>query len=380
MMLVLAGPPILAVCAAPVRLRAGAEPPPGEVVAVGPSGVTISASVGHVVPNPAATSVLGWDRVLAVEGPMAGQAERFKPIADSAWRARTRLERGDPIAAEPLFESLFETYRGARGPTAALVAEGLLRCRLRRGAHFLAIEPWLSLLNARAEGGSGAGEVLDLPRVVDPATGLLPALPPICLSWPSTTSYARSEPWPSTDSASRDRVGDLARLYHLAARFEAGLPVEFRPVDGSDPAVALVADVVLARLGDAEQREVARRGLRDRLGPEVNAWVEVWCRVAIGRSLLREESPDDRRLGVVELLHAPARFARAHPYLAGLALAQASVALRELGDAPGADRLGAEFIAGYPDHPAQDWEPFRSARSPMPPPSGPPGNPRAGPS
>ena len=58
-----------------------------------------------------------------------------------------------------------------------------------------------------------------------------------------------------------------------------------------------------------------------------------------------------------------------HPYLAGIALAEASVALRNAGDSTGADVLARELMEKYPYHPVVDWPLFRSAapaRTPAP--------------
>lgn len=347
-----------------VTLRGGEGAPPlmDKVVAVDLAGV-------HIGSDPkVATLIVPWDRVRAFAGSEPQRAE-FGPLADTAWRARTRLERGDFVSAEPLFERLFEQYRTqAVGGTGAVVAEGLLRCRLRRGAHVAAVEAWLSAIRAagatrtpvlHADWASEAG----LAPVIDSASGLVPAVPPIWLAWPSVDAMARSEPPARSGDAKADA---LAQIYVQAARFEAGLPARLADPASSDAGVNLAWQVVIARIGQPEQRELGRRLLQDRLGPSPStgppaAWAEAWCRAGIGRSLLREDAKEKKQLGVVELLNIPARFSRSHPYLAGMALAEASVALREMGDAEGADVLARELIAMYPTHPVLDWPPIREA-------------------
>lgn len=362
---------IAALALAQPVMRGGQKPPTGTPLRVDAAGVWLGAPADA---QPAA--VLGWDRVRAIEGDLAGAAAAFAPVADLAWRARTRLERGDATAAEPLFEELFngrpgafDGYRGRTGPTAALVAEGLLRCRLRRGAHIAAIEPWLALLAARpavsgpshlhADWAAEAG----LAPILDPATGLVPALPPIWLNWPSVQAMAGGEPPAAPADDRQNRAAILAALYHQAARFEAGLSVDLPDVTTTDPAITLVSQIVIARVGNAEQRAAARTLLAARITPDAEPWVEAWCRAAIGRSLVRESDLRLRQLGVVELLHLPARFRAAHPYLAGAALAESAATLRAMGDADGADRLAAELAEFYPDHPAADWPPARAAAS-----------------
>lgn len=342
-----------------VSLR-GAEDAPvsGSVARIDAAGVWVGSGVG--------AQAIGWDRVRAVAGDQKEAAAAFADVADSAWRARVRLERGDVVAAEPLFERLFETYKGMRGPTAAVVAEGLLRCRLRRAAHIAAIEPWLALLAARQEGTAGwlhpewASEA-GLGTVVDQATGLAPALPPIWLNWPSVGAFAHSGVLEVADPGS----AMLAALYAASARFEAGMEAALPPgleSQGTPAGVHVVAEIVSARIGTPEQREEARQKLRARLSPPASnatpqpAWLEAWCRAGLGRSLLMEDSAELKRLGVVELLHVPARFARTHPYLAGIALAEAAATLRELGDDAGATVLTQELLTMYPTHPVRDWQ------------------------
>lgn len=358
-----------------VELRGGEPAPTGDITSVSAAGVTVGGSL------------VGWDRVKAVRGAKAKDADPWMAMADAAWRARTRLERGDLIAAEPLFEVLFEKSRGEPGPTAGVIAEGLLRCRVRRGAHVGAIDPWLATLESAGDGsvtvlhGAWASEA-GLAPVVDAATGLAPSLPPIWLPWPSIEAYARGKPWLGSETAGTpkqlvQRVAELATLYHLASEFEGGRPVQWADVPSNDAAVQLVAQIVEARVGNAEQRAAARKALGERLragaqargraedGSTVGAvptWMEAWIHAAIGRSLVREDAPDQQVAGVLELLLLPARYEEAHPYLSGLALAESSVVMRKLGDTQGADVLAREFAERYPTHPAQDWEPYKSSR------------------
>jgi hypothetical protein len=372
-----------------VSLRGGEPAPAGAVVRVDAAGVWIGGE--GTGPQGPAKMVIGWDRVKSLGTEAGGKAGPWLDLGERAWRGRTRVERGDFIAAEAVLEPLFESMRGQAGATAAVVDEALLRCRLRRGAHVGAIEPWLALIAAgdadrtprlHADWAGDAG----LAPVMDPATGLVAALPPIFLSWPSVDALARS---PGVDVAGGNtKTASLASLYVAAARFEAGIPVEVPSVPAGDPGVALVAEIVRSRIGDPAQREAARKQLQERLrvaghaaaggggaggggaggggaggGTAAGAmapWMEAWCRAALGRSLLREDAPEQQRLGVVELLHIPARFAAAHPYLAGVALAEASVQLRRMGDSAGADILAQELQSVYPSHPVRDWLPLRA--------------------
>ncbi len=336
---------------AQVELRGSGEVYGDAVTAVALQGVTVR--VGSV------EEVLGWDRVRRVQGEWAVEAEPFAAMARDAWRARTRLERGDIQAAEPIFERLFEVHAGAAGPTARVVASGLFRCRIARQSRTLAIGPWLALLAALEPGGSGAdgGE-----ETLDARTGLAPALPPIWLGTPAVQAFARDEP--AIGASGGERAALLAALYHASARVECGLEADLPPLDDADEGVSLVGAIVRSRGGAAEERADARLWLERRLNAEPSAWVEVWCRAALGRSLVREPDPETKRLGVVELLGVFVRHRGVNDVITCTALAEAAVTLHDLGDGRGAAAVYAELLALDPRSEALDWSPLRRVSPP----------------
>lgn len=351
----------------PVILRGSDPPLAGQVLDISDQGVLVELPPAGDRTTPQRVLV-GWDRVARLPAAHQAQAAPFAPIADAAWRARSRLERGDAVAAEPLFEQLFHDYAWRQGPTSALVAEGLLRCRLRRGAQVMAVEPWLSLLAAQTTPVASAPRVLgadwasrsDLDPILDAETGLVPGLPPIWLDWPGLASLTDPAvvPLPATGiaDAARSTAAQLAQWYHAAAAFEVGRPVPLPELsDTAPPSVRFVADIVTARAADLPRRAAARDRLIQRLALNLPPWQEAWCRAAIGRSFLREADPDLRVRGILELLHLPARFDQVHPYLAGLALAESVVALERAGDHHAAATLHAELVIRYQGHPALAW-------------------------
>lgn len=370
-----------------IELRENAAVPEGKVVRVDADGVTLVPGPGKS--PPAAPVVLGWDRVRSVSGPLAQQAAIFAPIATQAWRARSRLARGDAVGAEPLFESLFAAYSRRSGATTATISEGLAICRLGRGAQTSAVAPWLAWIRA---GGTqsllGADDLGNPdsagPRFApDPATGLIPSLPPIWIDLPAVRSFARGsivlEPLDEgvSPSAAGAKAERLAQLYLTAAQLACGLDAPALPETSDDPAVKLVGEIVAAMSVSPELRDTARSALRSRIKSKPPAWVEAWARVAIGRSLLLDDAPDSKRLGVIELLHLPARIPDDVPYLTGIALAESAVALHLLGDDAGADRLRSELATDYSGHPALDWAPLRGWKSPNPAPNPAPSSPGA---
>ena len=347
-------PPVLA-----AHLRRGVTLPAGDVVQPQPDRLLdgVAFRSGDKV------EWLGWDRVASLEGLAPELARQVAPVAEKAWLARVRLERSDALAAEPLYEELFRAFEGRRGATACAVAEGLLRCRLRRGAQAGAIAPWLAWV--RASDPSMPVPALDItsppnqPPLIDPGTGLCPFLPPVWLNVASVQAFARADAIVGDDAGGKRGLA-LAALYRLAARLEAGLASESEanalPVRSTDPGVSLVAQIVAARGADADKRRDARQLLLARLKQRMPAWEEAWVRVGVGRSLLREQDVEERLIGLAHLLHVPARLRASQPYLAGVALGDAALAEAALGNTSAAQRLKRDIMEGLPGHPALDME------------------------
>lgn len=361
---------------AQVEMRGAALPLSAEVVAVGPEGVTVAQGDGQ--------SVISWDRVRAVRSVShADAAKVFAERAERLWRARSRVERGDFASAEPLLEALASGGAGGlSGPSAEVVFESLLRCRLHRGSVTGAVWAWLDWRRVRAATGAARtiGGSVDATPVIDVGTGLVPTLPPMFVNDPATGVGVQSAEWGrfaaagSKSEPTDAKVKALAELYLAAARFDTGVAVQVGEIASTDAGVKLVADVVLSRAGNEAQRKAARAALESRLEGEGDAgssgWVECWCRLALGRAMLREGDDATRRLGVIHLMHVPARFARLSPMMASMALADAAAGLNELGDAAGAQAVKAELLARYPRQPAANDARLREIKSLSPETSG----------
>ncbi len=352
-------------------LRGGRPAPAEPVRAVGIDGVMVGERPGMLV---------GWDIIAALPTEWIEPAREWGELADNLWRARVRLERGDFALAERTLEPWLPKVRGRTGPTALLVGDGLLRCRLRRGARTAAVDAWLAWLAAGADAASYLDSGRPAPsRVEDPAVvpdvtlGLVPDLPPMWLDIPPVRALGES---PMSDAEAPWAL--MALAYRASAAAECGLSPDLAPLQavlaGPVPAptdhralaLRLLASIVVSRAGDARQRESARAALGGLSILDDRPWVEAWRRAAIGRSLLREPERERRVDGVLEMLHVPARLGEASPYLTGLVLAEAAVALRELGDLPAAERLYQEFASVWEGHPAWQWAPIRGWGRPGP--------------
>lgn len=331
--------------------------------------------------------LVSWDRVKRVEGEGASKAKTYEPVMDQLWRARTRVERGDFAAAEPLLEKLREMYGAEEGPSAAVVAECTIRCYLAREARGAAASAWLWLtsLTEKKSGSGGAkvqwvGGTTNLPAITDPGTHLAPAIPPIWTPGAATRAAATATDWAAL-KARGGVAGELASLYEKAARFEAGIDAEvvIGPQTHADPAVSIVREIVMARAGDAAARETARKAIQTRLSlgaarveggrmrsAQTPSWLEAWLRMGLGMSMIREEDSSTRMRGVIELLHVPARFQSEQPNLAGIALAEAAVVMADEGDTGAAVALKQELQSRYAGHPVLAWEALNRITVPAP--------------
>ncbi|MDX2147746.1 MAG: hypothetical protein SFZ23_09520 [Planctomycetota bacterium] len=356
------------------------------------------------------SQVVGWHQVLGfrssvssalVEAAMVASPWREKlERGEAAWRAIQRVRRGDYARAEADLESLFTTADPDDGPLAVAVADALLRCRLHRNARTGALAAWLGWLS-RVDQAEAGSMVSDPEWSSDAATGLSPSLPPIWLATPSVRALASGGgPSPREQQEASPRAARLRALYVLAARGEVGTltpeeAVWIAPLTTSafgsgnslrsrspsssdsfggtgvagrgvgsagdhDAGVKLVARIVLARAGDENQRRDSRQALeslaRDEESP---AWQRSWAWVGVGRSMLRESDPELRMAGVVALLRVASQDEWGGDYLPGLALAEASVALRELGHDGLAVALKRELVDRWADAAPLDWEPLK---------------------
>ncbi|MEM7756447.1 MAG: hypothetical protein AAF297_12545 [Planctomycetota bacterium] len=364
-----------------------------EVVGVSLAGVSIGDGQDRAGEPPTISEVVSWDRVRVLSPELAaGRHDEFIGLARSIWRARTRLQRGDAVSAEPLFEAAFARLGGERGATSAVVAEGLLRCRLRRGVLASALPVWLTLLAsdersvqaADFEAGAYASRIDGLPPVLDVRTGIVPALPPIWVDSPAVAAFATAgvaESLVGVEPGSRAAV--LASLYVASARLAVGLAFDdeaFASAEllaATDAGVRLCWSVAAAEHPDETVRGRALRALGDQLADierrraragrdgsrsddsdasdfdsrEADRWTEAWLRTAIGLVLVKSPDPQTQRAGVLSLVHVPARFSDDASYLSGICLARAAEVARSLGNTDAAAVLDAEIGTRFYDHP-----------------------------
>lgn len=342
-------------------LRPGEVAPSAVVLDVGPQGVGVRRAEG--------SETLSWDRVEAVEGPLASSAMPYAALSDVLWRARTRLMRGDLVGAEPLFERAARMLPAASpvGPTSGLIYEGLTRCRAARGAQTGAVDAWTLMIASGAIprmqsewSGPGFGQ----PELINPQ------LPPMWLPTDAVQIFAQSPgPEGSSVDALPARAAAIWRLYRAAAEFEvSGGDFTNLPTlpPNADAGWTLIDLCVRARVMGDSGRAAARNALFTLLESAPRGWREAWIRAAIGRSLLREASAEDRMAGVVQIMHLPARLVGESPHAAAVSMRDAAIALNDLGQTAEAIRIRDELARLLPGHPVLNMPPLNAWPSAAP--------------
>ncbi|MCH2149464.1 MAG: hypothetical protein MK095_08540, partial [Phycisphaerales bacterium] len=243
--------------------------------------------------------VLAWDRVADVRigGLVQPRLPELLERADRLFRARVRLHRGDLANAEPILELEFPPMIGRSSETALFIADGLLRCRLDRGAHADSIEPAMEYSRLRRAGITTAFDDMLVPPTIasdegeggvqmwDADLGLIPYLPPVWLPGPALAGAAsRMEMLPAFEDPV---LGEIAALYQRSMAMQLGEAVE--PVDLESSAIAdhpgtlLMALMVNAVHPDGTVRKAARAMLEVRPAGDPE-WVADWIRFQLGRS------------------------------------------------------------------------------------------------
>lgn len=323
--------------------RGGLSTLRGDIVVVDEAGVSIRSELGamHIVP---------WDRIREVDagGRPLPELDRYMARAEKLWRARSRVERLDMQLAEPLFEELFEHYRGRTHETALVAAEGLLRCRLARGANDLAVVPALEVARLRrADVTTRSYGHLD--AVYDVDTGLWPQLPPF---WTGEANLERLIGDLDRYDARRDAgVARLADLYRWAARQQLGEAVEPPASDGEASAsIELLRQMIGCVSSEDDVRRESVAALEASVG-SLTGWRELWAHFFIGVGRSMDDADGRWNIGHVHLAHLPARASRSQPYLAGVAIHLLAETARNRGDDRAATNLDEELRRLYPHHP-----------------------------
>jgi len=312
-----------------VRLWDGDNPVNGELVEFGSQGVKLRVD-DAVMPE-----TIAWYRVREVEGAEHARAR----LALEAWRAHSRLARGDRTAALPVYTGLGEEYLWRVGPQSQDVCMGLTRCLLGAGERVEAVAPSLAWFVAADMHGPRA----DIPDIegIDGRYAIYIDLPPVFLredgrreigSLPESDTVTARERYLHAGFAAAlsGREQDLARFDR--AKREPGV---------RDPGVELFEDMIHAQSHpEPARRRAARDALERRTRTGGGSWIEVWARLGLGKAMLGDDETQTRERGLIELIHIIVRLPRVRPELTLLAAELA----REYLNATDRPRWGAELM------------------------------------
>ena len=294
--------------------------------------------------------IVPWDMVRSVEGQTgtAGLGDYLSMGAD-LWRARIRIERGDPGIAQPLLAKHWGRLRDADGPTAALAAEGLLRCALEANDVRAAADPWLACL--RHKNAGIPSRFPGLPALIDAETGLLPELSPFLPAARRQDVIAACEA-----SKTLGEAGDVAaRIVRIAKGVGSGAAAPSgadekdapRTKASSRAVTALMRIEEIASARDARALERATAAF-DKDFDEPPSYLGAWKLAAVGtaRARMAREVQGDARVAALgraalQLLAVPAAGLDRTGLVDAYALEEAAKLLRESGDAASAAQLDA---------------------------------------
>lgn len=302
--------------------------------------------------KPEVREVLPWDEVRGViDASGRASASEFVAIAEDLWRARIRVARNDAALAKPLLARHWDRLRGEDGPTAQLMAEGLLRAALEEGDLVAAAGPWIECLRLGIDGTPTRFPAL--PPMLDDSTGLLPGLAPFA---PSEMRDALAKALESAATSTRksgaaagsasDVAASVAALMARLLDASGGAPSAASAPAGDAPAIrALGAVEAIAAAADARARERAVAEF-DRRYPEPPAFLAAWRLAAIGAASAREAraaAPGDRSAALLRAaldnLAVPASGLDKTGLVDAYAIEVAEALTREAGDTAAAAAL-----------------------------------------
>ena len=313
----------------------------GKVV-TGGSSVNDASSSGDIIPRDIIPwDIIPWDMVRAVNGDVVIGLDEPLVMGKDLWRARIRLERGDEAFAEPLITKHWSRLRLIDGPTAALAAEGLLRCAIARKDLVAAIDPWLVCL--RLGSGGEPSRFAGLPPVLDDATGLLPALAPFVRAAARSDLADACEAVAAADTPKGIAAEVAARLARImratSARTADAGAAAGDPGREAAPAVralGLLEGILAATDARARAKAIAEF---ERAFPDAPGYLATWKLAAAGAQAARMArlAPTDVRnraleLAALDLLAVPSSGFDTTGLVDAYALEEAATLLDEAGD------------------------------------------------
>lgn len=297
-------------------------------------------------------TVLAWEEIES--GRLDRDQARFDQLLRSQGEPMFRLSRAlrvsDYRAAVEPAEQLAASYAGRRSKAAYLVHQGLMWGRLAEGRREEAVEPYLTCLEIlrqakerpsppgprRLQFDAGSGLTADLPAIFFNADAARAALPRV-----QKARAALTAPVPTG-------LGLFATALALAAGDLEAAEAELARVGDDARDVAELRRVLAARLDVARGRAHLAVPVLETVVTNGLEPMRPLARYCLGQARVASAQVDERRDGVIDLLHVPALHGETQPDLSAAALDLAARTLDVLSD-PEAELLRKELLVRFPN-------------------------------
>jgi hypothetical protein len=252
---------------------------------------------------------------------------RFHEIAHASRIGYARIRRGDISGGADLYLSLSDGLVGSNSRMGREVFGGLLEDSILRGNLYDAAIAYQALVL------SGGGQL----EAVDDRYGVHVSLPLIAGLSESVGLNHLAERLDAHESLMLSRFERVAEEGFEDDAESVRFHSSREPTGGmSILGEELTLNMYIAQKHPLpEARSDARRWLQSRAESKSSSWVDLWCRLAIGSSYIRESMVNDDdsmcSIGVIHLLHVVVRFESTHPLLVRLAKGLALEALLDRG-------------------------------------------------
>ena len=264
--------------------------------------------------------LIPWDQVRSIDGmqdpSLVAIWPEWESLSEDLWRARTRLQRGDRQLAAPLFAKYFD--RVAADPQGSelglIVAEGLLRSRLRSGAVESLLPAALEVVRLR-RAGYHTDRYAMLPQILDEEFWLVPQLAPVPTR-PDLDPKSMRDLLRTWIDSPDPVVVQLAQAYSALHDSPQERLLTTDPVRASCPGASLLRAALRSGASDPAARESARETIEALLPDDGKEHSLLpWRSWFLGTSLLIEGEADlDSAL--IELLALPSLYLHEDPALA----------------------------------------------------------------